>query len=302
MQSYVALLRLAMHLRTMHGVAMTMPTSPSITTATTLLLGGTGKTGRRIAERLTARGLPVRVASRTGTPAFDWNDHATWAPVLADVTALYLAYPPDLAVPRAAAHVAALSRLAVDRGVRRIVLLSGRGEPQVLPSEQAVRESGATFTILRCAWFCQNFCEGQLRDAVLGGEIAFPGGSIGEPFVDADDIADVAVAALTDDTHAGATYELTGPAVVTFAQAAAELTQAIGRDVRYVPISPAAYSEALAPYVGAETAAFFAQLFAYLLDGHNAHISDDVARVLGRPPRSFHHYARDAAAAGRWQP
>jgi uncharacterized protein YbjT (DUF2867 family) len=294
MQRYLEIMRLAMHPCTPHGDRMT--------TATTVILGGTGKTGRRIANRLTARGLPVRIGSRTGVPAFDWHDRTTWTPALAGATALYIAYPPDLTVPEAPAHIGEVAHQAVACGVRRIVLLSGRGEPAVLPSEQAVRDAGAAFTILRCAWFCQNFSEGDLRDAVLGGEIAFPAGTVAEPFVDADDIADVATAALTDDAHAGQIYELTGPQLLTFAQAAAELAQAIGREVRYVPISSAAYAEALAVHVGVETATLLTALFEHVLDGHNAHLSDGVQRALGRPPRDFRTYARAAAAAGAWAP
>lgn len=269
-------------------------------TDTTLIIGGTGKTGRRIAQRLTGLGMPVRIASRTGAPPFEWTDRRTWPAVVTGASAMYLAYHPDLAVPGAAEDIAALTKLAVASGVRRIVLLSGRGEEQVLPSERAVRESGAAFTILRAAWFAQNFSEGALHEPVLSGEVAFPAGSVAEPFVDADDIADVAVAALTDPVHTGATYELTGPRLVTFAEAAAEISRATEREVRYVPVSSADYAKVLATVMPAEQAAFVTELFAGLLDGHNAHLADGVKRVLGREPRDFRDFARAAARAGAW--
>jgi len=265
---------------------------------TTLILGGTGKTGRRVAERLSSRGLPVRIASRSGQASFDWNDERTWGPVLKDVGAAYLTYFPDLAVPGAAEHIRKLARRAVDSGVRKLVLLAGRGEPQVLPAEEGVRKSGAAFTILRCAFFCQNFNEGALTPA--GDEIVFPAGEVAEPFIDCDDIADVAVAALTDDRHAGQIYELTGPALVTFAQAAEQIAAASARPIRYVPVTFEQYAEALAPILPGEHVAFLVELFRGLLDGHNAHLTDGVQRAIGRKPRDFRAFARDAAARGAW--
>ena len=267
------------------------------TQQTTLVLGGTGKTGRRVASRLEALGVATRIGSRNGTPAFDWNDPRTWSEVLRDVEALYIAYHPDLAVPGAADHIRRLAAQAVASGTKRIVLLSGRGEAGVLPSEQAVRESGADFTILRAAFFAQNFSEGMLHDAVLSGTVAFPAGSVAEPFLDVDDLADVAVAALTQEGHAGQTYELTGPRCLTFTEAVAELASATGRDLHYVPVSSAEYASALAAFVPAEFVAFLQQLFDEVLDGHNAFVADGVQRALGRAPRDFRTYAQRAHTA-----
>lgn len=265
-----------------------------------LVLGGTGKTGRRVAHRLAARGLPVRVGSRTGAPRFDWAERGSWPAALRGVRAMYVAYHPDLAVPGAADDVGALVSEAVGAGVERIVLLSGRGEPGVLPAERAVQESGVAWTILRAAWFDQNFSEGFLADGIAAGELAFPAGSVAEPFVDADDIADVAVAALTGDAHAGSILELTGPRLLTFAEAVAIVGEAAGRPVRYTPVSSETYAAMMAPYLPPEQIAFFVGLFREVLDGHNAHLADGVERALGRAPRDFRAYARDAAAAGAW--
>jgi uncharacterized protein YbjT (DUF2867 family) len=267
----------------------------------TLVLGGTGKTGRRVVKRLTDRGVPVRIASRTGAPPFDWADERTWRPVLENVDVMYVAYHPDLAAPGAPPTLRALAKLAVESGVRRIVLLSGRGEPEAEVSEQAVRESGIDLTVIRAAWFCQNFSEGEFASSVRRGEIMLPGNTtVAEPFIDVEDIADVAVATLTDDVHIGKTYELTGPRLLTLAEAAAEIAAAAGRPVRYVPISVAEFTAALAEHVPMEYATFLGELFAFLLDGHNAHLTHDVERVLGRKPRDFREFARNAARSGAW--
>lgn len=268
--------------------------------STTTILGGTGKTGRRVAARLEARGHRVKVASRSSAAPFDWKAPETWEPVLCGARAIYVAYHPDLAVPGAADDVGRLAKTAVALGVRRIVLLSGRGEQGVLPSERAVRESGAEWTILRAAWFCQNFSEGWLLPAVQGGELAFPAGDVAEPFVDCDDLAEVAARALTEPGHAGQIYELTGPRLLTFGQAVSEIARASGHAVGYVPVSSDAYASALGEHLPPEQVRFMIELFAEVLDGHNAYVTDGVARVLGRPPRDFAEFARDAARSGCW--
>ena len=269
--------------------------------APTLVVGGTGKTGRRVVERLVARGQPVRVGSRSGTPPFDWEHPATWAPALRDAGAVYLTYYPDLAVPGAVEQVRSFVEAAADGGVRRLVLLSGRGEDEAQRAEQVVQDSGADWTILRASWFAQNFSESYLREPVLDGEVVLPAGNVAEPFVDADDIADAAVAALTEDGHAGRLYELTGPRLLTFAEAVNEIAAATGREIRYVEVSPEAYASALRDAgVPAEFVWLLNYLFTTVLDGRNAHLTDGVRRAVGREPRDFAIYARDAAAAGMW--
>lgn len=259
---------------------------------TTLILGGTGKTGKRVAQRLGALGIDHRIASRAS--GFEWHDRATYRAALEGMKALYIAYAPDLAVPGAAEQIGALAALAVERGVERIVLLSGRGEAGARVSEAAARASAPAVTILRAAWFAQNFSEGFLVEGVLAGEIAFPAGAVAEPFVDADDIADVAVAALTTDDHRGQTYALTGPRLLTFAAVAAILGEVTARSISYLPVSLADYEIALAEHLPAEHAAFLCRLFAETLDGHNAYVEDGVERVLGRRPREFVEFAREA--------
>jgi len=272
---------------------------------TTLVLGGTGKTGRRVAERLEARGLPVRVGSRSGEPPFDWESPDTWAHAIKGANSVYVSYYPDLAIPGAPAAVRSFAELAVQNGVRRLVLLSGRGEEEAQSAETALREvcneAGVEWTIVRCAWFNQNFDENYLLEPILSGEVALPSGNVPEPFVDADDIADVAVAALTEDGHAGELYEMTGPRLLTMEKAVGEIAEATGREIRFVPVSMEEYESVLAKAdVPPEFVSFLTYLFGKVLDGRNASLADGVRRALGREPRDFADYARDAATTGVW--
>ncbi len=268
---------------------------------TTLVLGGTGKTGRRVVERLAARGVSVQVGSRSGEPRFDWENRATWAPALHGATSAYVSFFPDLAVQGSAEAIAALSELAVGGGTRRLVLLSGRGEEEAQRAEEALQASGAEWTVVRCSWFMQNFSESYFAESVLAGEVALPVGAVGEPFVDVEDIADVAVAALTEDGHAGRLYELTGPRLLTFEEAVAEIAAASGRPVRFVPVTIEQYTAAMAQEgVPGDIVSLLTYLFTEVLDGRNAHLADGVQRALGREPRDFREFAREAAAAGAW--
>lgn len=278
-------------------------TQSSEKNAPILIVGGTGKTGRRIATRLAALGQPVRIGSRRAQPAFDWEDANTWEAALQGTHAVYISYYPDLLAPEALGRIEAFSRLAVSSGVKRLVLLSGRNEPAAQAAEQAVMRAGVDWTVLRCAWFSQNFSESLLLDPVRHGEVTSPAGDIPEPFIDADDIADVAVAALTESGHAGQLYELTGPRLLTMAEATAEIARATGRKISYrqLPVDeflPVMVEQGLPP----ELAAVLAELFTTVLDGRSAYLCDGVQRALGRPPRDFADYARDTAAAGIWAP
>ncbi len=267
----------------------------------TLVIAATGKTGRRVADQLESRDLPVRRGSRSGATPFDWNDQSTWASALEGVGAVYVVYSPDLAVPEAPDAITKFTELAREQGVRRLVLLSGRGEEEAQRCERIVQDSGLEWTVVRASWFAQNFDEGAFHELVLSGEVALPAGDVLEPFIDIDDIADVAVAALTDDAHVGQVYEVTGPRLMTFADAVAEIAAEIGRDVRYVTIPGEAFraglTEAGMPQGQVELLDF---LFTTVLDGRNASTADGVERALGRPARDFRDYVRAAAARGAW--
>jgi uncharacterized protein YbjT (DUF2867 family) len=266
------------------------------------VLGGTGKTGRRVAERLASRGVPARVAARSTTPPFDWSNPATWPDVLDGADACYIAFHPDLAFPGAVDTVGALAEQAARIGVRRLVLLSGRNEPEAQRAEQVVTGVGCEWTVVRSAWFDQNFSEHFLLPAVLDGVITLPASpEIAEPFVDLDDLADVAVAALTEPGYGGQIYEVTGPRLLTFGDTAEELTRATGRTITFQSVPPDAFrDEALRAGVPAEEVDELIHLFSDVLDGRSAYLSDGVQRALGRPPRDFADFARDAAATGVW--
>lgn len=269
----------------------------------TFVAGATGKTGRRVVARLRELGRPVREGSRAGSPPFDWDEPATWDAALRGAGAAYVAFAPDISAPGAAGTLAAFAAAARDRGVTRLVLLSGRGEEEAVVSEQAVRDELPATTVVRASWFAQNFSEDVFLGPVLEGRIALPAGDVPEPFVDAGDIAAVAVAALTGDGHAGQTYELTGPRLLTFGDVAGEIAAATGRPVTYEPVTADEFvAGAVAGGVPRELAVLLADLFVRVLDGRNAHLTGDVERVLGRAPRDFADYAREAAASGAWQP
>jgi uncharacterized protein YbjT (DUF2867 family) len=267
-----------------------------------LVVGGTGKTGRRVVDRLRARDIPVRIGSRSASPSFDWQNRDTWAPALECVSAAYVTYYPDLAVPGAADTVGDFVRLAIAKGVRRLVLLSGRGEPEAQRAEAFLQASGADWTIVRASWFMQNFSESMLLDPIRSGALALPASTVREPFVDADDIADVVTTALTDDRHIGKLYEVTGPRAMTFAEATAEISKAAGRTIHYSTITPEQFMLGLQQAaVPGEIAALVNELFTVVLDGRNEYLTEGVMQALGRTPRDFSDYARETAATGLWR-
>lgn len=267
----------------------------------TLVLGGTGKTGRRVAARLAERGLPVRIGSRSADPAFDWTAPATWPAVLEGVSSVYVTYQPDLAVPQAPAAITAFTEAAREAGVRRLVLLSGRGEQEARRCEDIVRAGGLGWTIVRASWFQQNFSESDMLGWVLDGALVVPAGRAPEPYVDADDIADVAVAALVEDGHLGRVYEVTGPRSLTFADVAAEISAATGREVTVIEVPVERYPRVLADAgVPSEAAELLTYLFVTVMDGRNTQVTDGVRQALGREPGDFADYARAAAASGVW--
>jgi uncharacterized protein YbjT (DUF2867 family) len=281
----------------------------STNTSPVLVTGGTGRTGRRVADRLRDQGRQVRIASRTGTasapnpsPApFDWHDDAGWDAALAGTSAVYICYSPDLALPGADAVIDAFTARAVRHGLERMVLLSGRGEDGAKACEDIALAASAATTVVRCSWFQENFSEHFLLDGVLAGRVAVPVDQVREPFVSLEDVADVATLALTSDAHAGEVLELTGPEALTFTEVARLLSGAIGRPVEHVALTPADFvAELTTAGVHPEEADGLAWLFQEVLDGRNTATTDTVERVLGRPATPFDAFARRAAASGAW--
>ncbi|WP_029069498.1 SDR family oxidoreductase [Jonesia quinghaiensis] len=265
----------------------------------TLILGGPGHTGSRINDRLTAQGHTPRLASRrTG---FDWNNPNTWQPTLHGATAAYVCFTPDLAFPGVPEKMATLGHLAAHEGLERLVLLSGRGEEGARHSENALRESGLPTTVLRCSWFQQNFSEHFLHGPVTRGHLKLPANDTPEAFVDLEDVADAAVHALTHDEPDNNTYELSGPELLTFTQAAEILHNAMGRPVTFETVDvPTFVADLTQDGVPPEEAEPLAYLFTEILDGRNATLTNGIQRLLGRPPAPFHAYAQRTAMAGAW--
>lgn len=264
------------------------------------VIGATGTTGRRIVGRLVDLGHPVRPLSRRTEPAFDWQDERTWPAALAGAGALYVSYQPDLAAPEAPARITALTRAARQAGVTRLVLLSGRGETGARRCERIVQADGIDHTIVRASWFTQNSTEGQLHPAVLDGLLALPARDTPEPFVDADDIADVAVAALTGPGHSGRVYEVTGPRLLSFRAAAQELSELLGRPLQYVDLDPEVFRAAVTEQLGATRADLLTDLCTEVFDGRNASLGTGVHDALGRAPRDFADVCRAALLVGAW--
>jgi uncharacterized protein YbjT (DUF2867 family) len=266
-----------------------------------LIIGGGGKTGGRVNTLLKARGIDTRPVSRSTPIPFDWTKRETWAPALDGVSKAYVTYQPDLAVDGSADDITELSSLARQKGLNQIVLLSGRGEPGAQAAEAALQASGVPWTIVRASWFSQNFSEGYLLDSVLAGEIALPAGPVTEPFVDADDIADVVAASLTEDRHLGRIYEVTGPRALTFAEATGEIAAVIGRPIRYTQISPEDFVDSLRRlYVPEDFVQLLHELVGVVLDGRNTRVMSGVEDALGHPATDFSEYVRRAAATGIW--
>ncbi|MDX3530286.1 NAD(P)H-binding protein [Streptomyces sp. ID05-39B] len=273
---------------------------------TVLVTGATGKTGRRVTRLLEERGVAVRTASRSGTPSFDWGDRGTWEGAMRGVTRMYLVVP-GLGGARAAEDVAAFARQAAAAGVRHAVLLStpsdawGPAQQHVLTTERALERGGLDWTVLRVRWFFQNFSEDFLYDPVMSGEVRLPAGDGKESFVDAEDIAEVAVAALTEAGHAGRYYEVSGPRLMTFGDTVEEIARVTGRDLRYVPLTPQEYAEEQrAAGVPEEWVRMLTGLYGHVRSGGLASLGDGVQRALGREPRDFAGYADATAAEGVW--
>ncbi|MEV7195389.1 NAD(P)H-binding protein [Streptomyces sp. NPDC093510] len=289
--------------RTPRSGAPSPAPAPAPAPAPILVLGATGKTGRRVVARLRAAGHAVRAASRTAETPFDWTDRATWAPALDGVRALYLVAPAD---PEPIADFVEQARAA---GVRRFVVLSGRGvesfgdsfEPGMAESERVVREAGVDWTVIRPNNFTQNFDEDLFHGPLLAGRLALPVGDVPEPFIDVEDIAEVAAVLLTEEGHTHRTYELAGPRAFSFGRAVAEISEASGRPMRFEHITADQYvAELTAEGVPEEDARALADVLGWLAEGHNAALTTDVRDILGREPRDFSEYVTSRAEAGAW--
>lgn len=267
-----------------------------------LVIGGTGKTGSRVAENLKAAGHQVRIGSRSQTPAFDWEQPENYVPALTDMDAAYVTFYPDLAVPGAKEAISGLTEAVKIAGVKKLVLLSGKGEKEAETCEEIVANSGLDYTIVRASWFNQNFSESFLLEPILASQVALPMADAEIPFVDAEDIAAVATKALTEDQWNGKIITVTGPEKLTFKQVVAKISEGIEKPIAFHAVSIEAY-EGMMKEAGLPDD--YVWLFSYLFrevlgNAENQEISNDIEAVLGRKATSFDEYVKKTAATGVW--
>ncbi|RIV68580.1 NmrA family NAD(P)-binding protein [Flagellimonas aequoris] len=268
-----------------------------------LVIGGTGKTGRRVAESLTQSGYNVRIVGRKTNPAFDWENPSTYDIALKDMDRAYIVYYPDLAVPGSRDAITTLTEKALAAGLEKVVLLSGKGETEAEACEGIVANSGLNYTLVRASWFNQNFSEGAFLEFILNGTVALPMPEAKIPFVDVDDIADVVSKVIVDDTYNGQTITVTGPQKRTFKEVVDLMAEASNKQIQFVPISIDEFKDGMRKAGLPDSHVWlFGYLFQEVLgNSDNQEISDDVAKVLGRPARDFESFALETAASGIWK-
>ncbi|WP_142784090.1 NmrA family NAD(P)-binding protein [Changchengzhania lutea] len=267
-----------------------------------LVIGGTGKTGRKVAHKLSKNGHLVRVGSRSGSPAFDWHKPEYWSLALQGMDKVYITFQPDLAVPGALNAIEALTKQAKNANIKKIVLLSGKGEREAELCEQVIIHSGIDYTIIRASWFNQNFSESFFLEPILEGFVALPQADIKVPYVDTEDISDVAVEALLNDKHNSKIYQLTGSRSLTFKEVINEISETTGRDIAFTPIAISAYTNMMKQQ---EVPDDFIWLVEYLFtevlgNPNNSEITNDIEHVLGRKPKDISEYIKETAATGIW--
>jgi len=266
-----------------------------------LIIGKNGKTGARVDQRLQAMGYATRPVSRSTNPSFDWENPATWRSAIEGTHAAYVTYQPDLAVPNAEATIRAFVQVAAKAGLKHIVLLSGRGEEGAQRAEEVLKASGISWNIVRASWFAQNFSESFMLDGILAGELVLPAGDTVEPFVDVDDIADVAVAALTQPELRNKLFEVTGPRALTFAQCIKEISTALDRPIKYTNVPVDQYIDVLRQQGTPEDLLWLLhELFTVVFDGRNSNVMSGVAEALGRPATDFNSYVQKTIQTGVW--
>jgi uncharacterized protein YbjT (DUF2867 family) len=267
-----------------------------------LIIGKNGKTGLRVEQRLQALGHATRGVSRSTSPAFDWQDPGSWRAAMAGTRAAYVTFHPDLALPGAARTIREFVALATELGLRHLVLLSGRGEDGARCAERVIEEGGLDWNVVRASWFMQNFSESFMIEGILNGELMLPAGDVVEPFIDVDDIAEVAVAALTRRELRNRVFEVSGPRAMTFAECVAAISAATGYPVEYRQIP-------LEDFIGGMRAQgapepllwLMRELFGVVFDGRNSRPATGVEEALGRPATGFSEYLQKVIAGGAWE-
>ncbi|HVW03892.1 MAG TPA: SDR family oxidoreductase [Vicinamibacterales bacterium] len=271
-----------------------------------LVLGATGHVGTPLVSQLVAGGLVVKAASRHATPTtgaeavrFDYADASTFDAALAGVSRVFVVAPGGTVDPRPV--LTPFLTRAIERRVGIVLqTVFGVDADESIPYRQvelALERSGAPFVILRPNWFADNFHTAWLA-GIQHGVIAVPAGDGKSSFIDVRDVASSAAAALASDRFDGKAFNLTGPAALSYGDAAAILSRVSGRAIRYTPIDDEAFVSMLTGAgVPADYARFLASIFAPVREGWTAAVTDAVRTLTGRTPRSLEQYAKDHAAA-----
>jgi len=270
-------------------------------TKPTLIIGKHGKTGRRVEALLNAAGMESRGVSRSTSPAFDWERPDTWRGAMEGCDRAYVSFQPDLAIPAAQIAIKEFIRLAKESGIKHIVLMSGRGEQGAQQAEQLLINSGLTWNVVRASWFNQNFSEGFLIDGIQAGQVALPAGQINEPFIDVDDIAEVAFNCLTRPELHNQLFEITGPELLTFEKCVSMIADAIEQPIAFIPITTSDLLGGLKQQGQPEEVLWLMnELFTHVMDGRNSYVTQDIEKVLGRPAKRFEEYVSKTVAEGSW--
>ncbi|PJZ84232.1 NAD(P)H-binding protein [Leptospira harrisiae] len=268
----------------------------------TLIIGSNGKTGSRIVSKLNQAGFPVRLGSRKAKPTFDWEKPEGWQEVVKEINQVYISFQPDLAVPSSLEAIKTLVHVCQKNQVKRIFLLSGRGEPEAMACEQVVQNSGLEWTILRSSWFLQNFSEGMFLEQITEGRVLFPKVEAREPFVDLDDLCELAFASLTTDNHKNKLYELTGPELVSFKEVFQTIAEVTNQTISFEELPLDDYLATLKNFgLPEEVLWLTSYLFRTVLDGRNESVVNDLELALGRKPKDFRTYAKETAKSGIWK-
>ena len=267
-----------------------------------LIIGGTGKTGRRVVEQLKRVGIEPRIGSRSASPSFDWDDKDTWVNALNGIEKMYVTYYPDLAVPGAKEAIESLTYLAKELGVKKMVLLSGKGETEAEACEKIIMDSGMDYTIVRASWFNQNWSESFFLEPILSGEVALPMSDVLVPFVDADDIAEVVARVLLDASFNGEIIEVTGPELITFKTIVEIISKESNRPLNFHEITLEQYVEGMKQMQIPDDVVWLMEyLFTHVLTNpNNQVVVNDIERVLGRKAKPFLTYAKATAKTGVW--
>lgn len=267
-----------------------------------LIIGKSAKTGLRVEQRLQAMGHSTQGVSRSTTPAFDWEDRTTWHAAMQGTQSAYVTFYPDLAVPTAEQSIQEFINVAKEVGLQHLVLLSGRGEQGAERAEKVLMESGLDWNVVRANWFMQNFSEGFMIEGIVQGQLDLPAGDTLEPFVDIDDIADVAVAALTRPELRNRLFEVSGPRAMTFAQCVDEISEVVGYPVKFNQIGIDEFLNSLRDQGQPEDMLWLMnELFTVVFDGRNSIPTSGVEEALGRPATDFQEYIKKVMESGAWR-